>query len=112
MALGLGPPEDPAGALTWTTPQRDVESPSDLGSCSGQPGTRGAGQPQGAVAVRPVLSAAGFPLQPGTLVAASAGIPGQCPASLAAVRRVAGTSAEITWRALVSRERAHQDKDM
>lgn len=73
---------------------------------------RGAGQPQGAVAVRPVLSAAGFPLQPGTLVAASAGIPGQCPASLAAVRGFAGTSAEITRRALVSRERAHQNKDM
>ncbi|KAK9517485.1 hypothetical protein VZT92_023948 [Zoarces viviparus] len=25
MALGLGPPEYPLGALTWTTPQRDGE---------------------------------------------------------------------------------------
>lgn len=69
---------------------------------------RGARQPKGAVAVRPVLSAARLPLQPGALVAASARIPGQAPAALAAVRRPAGTRPLVTRRALVSRERPHQ----
>ncbi len=73
---------------------------------------RGARQPQGAVAVSPVLSAAGLPLQPGALIAASARIPGHAPATLAAVRGFERTSPEVTRRALVSRERPHQKKDI
>lgn len=73
----------------------------------------GARQPQCAVAVRPVLPAAGLPLQPRALLAASARVPGQGPATLAAVRRlVRGTRTEVTRRALVSRERPHQKKDV
>lgn len=62
--------------------------------------------------MRPVLSAAGLPLQPGALVAASARIPGQGPATLAAVRGFDRTSPEIARRALVSRERPHQEEDV
>lgn len=74
---------------------------------------RGARQPQCAVAVRPVLPAAGLPLQPRALLAASARVPGQRPATLAAVLRLAHeTRTEVTRRALVSRERPHQKKDV
>lgn len=72
---------------------------------------RGAGQPQSAVAVRPVLAAAGLPLQPGALIAASARVPGQGPSALAAVRGLDRTSPEVARRALVSRERPHQKED-
>lgn len=74
---------------------------------------RSARQPQCAVAVRPVLPAAGLPLQPRALLAASARVPGQRPATLAAVRRlVHETRPEVTRRALVRRERPHQKKDV
>lgn len=74
---------------------------------------RGARQPQCAVAVRPVLPAAGLPLQPRALLAASARVPGQRPATLAAVLRlVHETRTEVTRRALVSRERTHQKQDV
>lgn len=71
----------------------------------------GAGQPQSAVAVRPVLPAAWFPLQPGALVAASARIPGQGPAALAVVRGLEGTRPEVTRRALVSPQAPHHKED-
>lgn len=62
--------------------------------------------------MRPVPSAAGLPLQPGALIAASARIPGEGPATFAAVRRFAMTSPEITRCALLSRERPHQKYDI
>lgn len=71
----------------------------------------GAGQPQSAVAVRPVLTAAWLPLQPGALVAASARIPGQGPAALAVVRGLEGTRPEVTRRALVSPQAPHHKED-
>lgn len=78
-------------------------------------GSRGvegsAGQPQRAVAVRPVLPAAWLPLQPGALIAASARIPGQAPAALAVVRGFEGTCPEVTRRALVSPQAPHQKED-
>lgn len=70
-----------------------------------------AGQPQSAVAVRPVLSAAWLQHQPGALVTASARIPGQGPATLAVVRGFDGTCPEVTRRALVSPEPPHQNDD-
>lgn len=71
----------------------------------------GAGQPQSAVAVRPVLTAAWLPLQPGALVAASARIPGQGTAALAVVRGLEGTRPEVTRRALVSPQAPHHKED-
>lgn len=72
----------------------------------------GAGQSQGAVAVRPVLAAAGLPLQPGALITASARILGHCPTTFADKRGFKGTSPEVTRRAFVSRERTHEKEDI
>lgn len=71
----------------------------------------GAGQPQSAVAVRPVLTAAWLPLQPSALITASARIPGQGAAALAVVRGFEGTCPEVTRRALVSPQAPHQKED-
>lgn len=72
---------------------------------------RGAGQSQGAVAVRPVLSAAGLPLHSGALITASARILGQRPTAFASKRGFEGTSPEVARRAFVSRERTHKKED-
>ena len=68
---------------------------------------RHAGQSQSAITQCPVLAATEFPFQPGTLIAASAGIFGQSPTALAGMRCFDQTRPEITWRALVSHQHAH-----
>lgn len=70
-----------------------------------------AGQPQSAVAVRPVPTAAWLPLQPSALVTASARIPGQAPAALAVLGGFEGTCPEVTRRALESPQAPHQKED-
>lgn len=70
-----------------------------------------AGQPQSAVAVRPVPTAAWLPLQPSALIAASARIPGQGPATLAVLGGFEGTCPEATRRTLESPQAPHQKED-
>lgn len=74
---------------------------------------RRAAQPQSAVSVRPVLSAAALPLQPGAVGAAAARIPGQRPTPSAALRRGGGTSPGVTRLARTTQgsPRQHQDTE-
>lgn len=62
--------------------------------------------------MRPVLSAAGLPLQAGALVAASARILHRSPTTFAAVSGFQRTSPQMTRRALMSGESADQKQDV